>query len=76
MVWQKLQSQLCSCPEDAGVSSFEETEKAETPAHGLGETEKADMGEDRERTWPLWEDTGRAGGRLRNESEKGWGRGN
>lgn len=43
MVWQKLQSQLCSCPEDAGVSSFEETEKAETPAHGLGETEKVEM---------------------------------
>lgn len=43
MVWQKLQSQLCSCPEDAGVCSFEETEKAETPAHRLGGTEKAEM---------------------------------
>lgn len=38
-------SELCSCSEDAGVSSFEEAEKTENPAHGLGETEKARDGE-------------------------------
>lgn len=74
----KAQSQLCQlCPaEDVRVSSFEE-EKTENPGDMRGDREQAEMLNItvvlgcKEETPPLSEDTGWAGGRVREgESEK------